>query len=129
MATTETLEILSKVFIVNKAGHDFSSATKYGELVPVTTGNMNIFRPDRGLYQIQNILEEFDPMLDYLLLSGNVFTNALAVSTVIAFQSRKCLDVGLRFLVYDAKNHCYLCHTLKRNDKGELYFKRSKDES
>lgn len=122
-----TRELLSKVFIVNRAGHDFSSAAKYGELVSVTTGNMNIFRPDRGLYQIQKILEEFNPEFDYLLLSGNVFTNALAVSTIIAFRSRKCFSIGLRFLVYDAKNHCYICHTLKQDAQGELYFERTKD--
>jgi len=116
----------SRVYIVNKAGHDFSSAEKYGELVPVTTGNMNVFRPDRPLFQIQEVLEEFDPATDYLLLTGNVFANVLAVTSILAARFSKSL-AELRFLVYDAKNQRYLHHTLCQNNKGELFFKRSKE--
>lgn len=114
-----------KVYIVNKAGHDFSNAEKFGELVPVTVGNMNVFRPDRPLFQIETVLKEFDPENDYLLLSGNVFANVLSVTSIILQRAAFAEDFQIRFLVYDAKNQKYLVHVLKRNDDSELFFQRT----
>ena len=116
---------MAKVFIVNKAGHDFSSAESFGELVPVTTGNINVFRPDRDLFRIQEVLFDFDPQEDYLLLSGNVFANAMAVACIYY----KYPYENLSFLVYDAKNNKYLKHTLTRNRNKEVVFQRDEKKS
>ena len=109
-----------KVFITNKAGHDFSSAELFGDLVPVTTGNINVFRPDRDLFRIQEVLYEFNPEMDYLLLSGNVFANAMAIAAI--YYAHPSHDIN--YLVYDAKNNTYLKHTLTRNRNGDVVFMR-----
>jgi len=100
----------SKVYILNKAGHDYSGALKWGELVAVVSGNMNVFRPDRSLFSIKEKLEKFDPEKDYLLLSGNTFGNVLSVIHIM--HSLKDTIKHVNLLVYDAKNVEYLLHTL-----------------
>lgn len=113
---------MGRVFIVNKAGHDFSSAEKYGELVPVTTGNINIARPDRDLFNITQILNNFKEKDDYLLLSGNVMANAMCVA-VLAFSQVS----PLQLLVYDAKSMEYHNHNLYLDHvKKEVRFLRKK---
>lgn len=101
---------MAKVYILNKAGHDYSNANQYGELIAVVSGNMNVFRPDRSLYAIKEKLENFDPDNDFLLLSGNTFGNALAVMFIMNHLKDKVKRVNL--LVYDAKNVEYLHHIL-----------------
>lgn len=110
------------VYIVNKAGHDFSNAEKYGELVPVTTGNINIARPDRDLFNISQILDNFDSSSDYLLLSGNVLANAMCVA-VLAYSQK----TPIQLLVYDAKSQEYHNHNLYLDHiKNEVKFIRKK---
>lgn len=104
-----------RVYIVNQAGHDFSEAQKFGDLVSITEGNINVFRPDRSLFTIKASLSTFAEN-DYLLLSGNTFGNALA-----AIQVASQVDM-LNVLVYDAKNQKYLHHKL---DIKRMLFKRS----
>ncbi len=108
---------MPKVYIVNQAGHDFEKAKRFGdELVPVTQGNINVFRPDRTLYALKNALKHFGAE-DFLLLSGNTLGNvlaALAVTQEIAV---------INILVYDAKNNDYLHHRL---DTTTMMFLREK---
>ncbi len=114
---------MAKVFIVNRAGHDFSSAEVFGELISITTGNINVFRPDRDLFKIQEVLKDFDPTKDYLLLSGNMFANAMAVAFILMHNDTD----KITFLVFDAKNNTYLKHIMiYRIDKKEAVFQRSK---
>lgn len=103
----------SKVFILNKAGHDYSRAQKWGALVPVIVGNMNVFRPDRSLFAIKEKLVDFNSEKDYLLLSGNTFGNVLSVMFIV-----HCIDniKRINLLVYDAKNVEYLHHILDLTD-------------
>ena len=115
---------MSKVYIVNVAGHDFDAAEKFGELVAVTKGNINVFRPDRDLFNIQEKLLDFNHEEDYLLLTGNVLANTLSVSTLIFLGAE-----SIKLLVYDAKNQDYINHNLffdKR--KRTLKFKRLKEK-
>jgi len=100
----------SKVYILNKAGHDYSGAQQWGELVAVVSGNMNVFRPDRSLFTIKEKLEKFDPEKDYLLLSGNTFGNVLSVMYIMHLLKDNIKRVNL--LIYDAKNVEYLLHVL-----------------
>jgi len=99
---------MARVLIVNKAGHDFSQAEKFGDLVPVTVGNINIFRPDRNLFEVGEALQNFDYKVDYLLLSGNVLANLMAASTLFLRDKIK----SLKMLIYDAKNSEYIEHTI-----------------
>jgi hypothetical protein len=106
-----------KVYIVNQAGHDFEAAEKFGDLVSITEGNINVFRPDRSLFTIKQSLTSFTEN-DYLLLSGNTFGNAMAA--IVAACTLRVPNLNL--LVYDAKNQRYLHHRL---DVSKMLFKRS----
>ena len=110
---------MSKVYVVNSAGHDFSKAERYGELVPVVKGHVNVFRPDRSLFTITEGLLDFNAD-DYLLLSGNTFGNVVAA----LFLGRRLPKIKL--LVYDAKNNDYLCHVLDMG-MGEFKFIRGEE--
>lgn len=114
---------MGKVRIINLAGHDFSQAEKWGELVAVTTGNLNIFRPERDLYNITEQLKDFDEEEDYLLLSGNVLANWMVAAVLFCVNKVTTLNL----LIYDAKNHCYLEHTIYL-DKNSLKFLRDDDQ-
>ncbi len=109
---------MSKVYVVNSAGHDFSKAEKYGELIPVVKGHVNVFRPDRSLFTITEGLADFQEE-DYLLLSGNTFGNVIAALFLGNIIKK------IKLLVYDAKNNDYLCHVLDLS--GEFKFIRGEE--
>lgn len=49
---------LSRVWIVNFAGHDFSPAKKWGEIAAVTTGYVDPALEDRVIYNIAKQIQE-----------------------------------------------------------------------
>lgn len=61
---------MSKVFVANYAGHDYTEAKKYGELVFITKGYVSFASLDRVLYVVTEALLESKPD-DWLLLSGS----------------------------------------------------------
>lgn len=66
------------VWIINKGGHTYRKAEKFGALVPVTTDKINPFRPDRLALEIASKLKH-GYVEDFLLLSGPPIANALAI--------------------------------------------------
>jgi len=61
---------MSKVYVVNYAGHNVHQAKKYGELVFVTEGRVDIFNTDRNVADIAKKLVNYTDD-DYILLSGS----------------------------------------------------------
>ena len=49
-----------KVYVVNKGGHDFSSAESYGELVYLSEGSLNRYAVTNMYRQFSDILKESD---------------------------------------------------------------------
>jgi hypothetical protein len=78
---------LSKVYIVNNSGHDFSPAEDFGELVIMSEGSVDKF-------QITAMLRQFGPFLDlseqedYIVPSGPSIMNAIACSYFAAMHGR-----------------------------------------
>ena len=74
----------AKVFVVNKSGHDFKDAERFGELVFLSQGKM-----DR--YGITSVYREFVEILDksdtddYILLTGLTSMCSIACS-IFAFK-------------------------------------------
>lgn len=67
------------VWLVNRnAGHDYSAAQKYGSLVPISEGLVYPFATDRFLERAGERLRDFAAD-DFLLLSGNLLLNAVAI--------------------------------------------------
>ena len=117
---------MTTVWIVNNAGHDFSLAKQYGELRDITRGNLDIFRPDRNLFNITETLLEFDSKVDYLLLSGNVLANMMVASVLFLVHKVKSINL----LIYDAKNCVYLNHNLvlDKSTKQLKFVRKRTDE-
>ncbi len=87
------------VFIVNHAGHDYSEAEKWGNLVSITSGHVSQGSLDRLLYDV-NCISKSEP-IDWLLPSGLLILNVIAT----ALWLRKHGE--LRLLVRDRKYSTY----------------------
>jgi len=69
---------VSKVYVVNKGGHDLHAALKYGELVYMSDGQVNRFALSTMYRQFAAVLNESSPD-DLLLLTG--LTNLCVVAS------------------------------------------------
>lgn len=96
---------MPNVYVVHLKDFDVSRATSYGTLVPMFCGKVNIFNVTSLAFQIKEKMKDFKGS-DYLLLTGNLVLNALAVA--IAIQNFKTVNL----LVFDIKRNEYLPRTL-----------------
>lgn len=63
------------VFVPNKAGHDFSEAEKYGELVFLTQGTINPYKANSIYRRCVDVMNHAH-IEDYLLISSlNIITS------------------------------------------------------
>lgn len=67
------------VWLTNKGGHDYSSLEKYGRVIPLTTGAINPFNPDRLLIGLGHHLSMAKES-DYVGVSGLPIVTALVVA-------------------------------------------------
>lgn len=75
------------VWIVNEAGHNYTSAERYGELKRLTQGDVNPLAVDRLAYHLARGIVKFTKADDYLLISGTPTINAVAL--VLWLQTHK----------------------------------------
>lgn len=98
-------KVESRVFVVNSAGHDFSDAKVFGKIIPILQGNVNITHPDRMCYNIFSVLKNSKYCEnDYLLLSGNAFSNVI---TALSIANKFRVPI-LRILIYNASTGKYI---------------------
>ncbi len=71
------------VWLVNKGGHDFADLERFGRVIPLTTGSVNIFNPDRLMVGMGHHIGMATES-DYLAISGSPILNALAVAMWLA---------------------------------------------
>jgi hypothetical protein len=70
---------MPKVIIINRAGHDFSAAKKYGDLMFLSEGEQNRFAVG-GMYRRFAETIEFSQPDDYLLLTGLTTMSTIAAA-------------------------------------------------
>lgn len=113
---------MPKVFICNDTGLDFTAAARFGELVRVTRGPLNMFRPHLIQREVEEVLNSFDFANDYLLPAGG----ALAVGFAMAWcalhgeaPERGVIDqllgdgaVTVKLLLYDSKTREYVARSV-----------------
>lgn len=92
----ELPNLMSRVWIVNFAGHDYSDAEKWGEIRPVTIGYVGQGSFDRLLYDVVNGLKDSQPD-DWMLPSGLTILNVIAAAVWLKMHGE------LRILVFDRK--------------------------
>lgn len=90
----------NKVYVVNRGGHDYSDAERFGELVFLSEGTMHRHAIGTMYREFSQILDNSSPD-DYILASG--LTQMTAVATAIfAYKHGR-----VNFLLYD-KNGTYV---------------------
>ncbi len=72
------IKTMSKVWIVNYAGHDYRDAERFGELTNLTEGTINPLRVDRLMVSMAYGIGKLADESDFLLISGTPTLNALA---------------------------------------------------
>lgn len=89
-----------KVYVTNFAGHDYSKAEVYGEVVPLTRGNLDFGSLDRvKFYLAEQIAKSHHD--DYVALSGSSF---IAVAVCILWMT---LHGRIKILNYDKLTNSY----------------------
>jgi len=97
-----------KVYITNYSIHDYSSAEKFGELVPLTSGTINIKNINRMIMTVAEKLIDSDKD-DYLLLSGHQSTVAVSVAIMLLLHGR------VKVLIWDFGKNEYVMRTITKN--------------
>jgi hypothetical protein len=96
---------MPKVYITNRSGHDFSSATTFGELVFLSEGKTDP-------YQMSKIYREFVDVLkdshedDYLMITGLPVMNSIAAA-IMAYKHGR-----VNWLQYHAQSNTYKPRTI-----------------
>lgn len=94
------------VWICNEAGHDYKDAEQYGEVKPLTLGNVNPLQLDRLNWHIARGIARYASPEDYLLISGTPMVNASALLIwLLKFREAKVLQ-------WDAKRRKYVLSTI-----------------
>ena len=101
-----------KIFVANMGYHDFSLAKKWGDLVPVTTGRVDVMHTDRLEARLQEVLHEAEEK-DYILLSGGLVINALCIGYLFAKFGR------VRMIFWDALLQDYHLRETDFSEKNE----------
>ena len=91
----------SRVYVLNQGGHDVSKARKYGQLISVTKGKVNVFATDRLMQEMRDKLKDFNSECDYLLICGSIVLSALTVKVLYEkFENFNILIYNCKSLEY-----------------------------
>lgn len=106
-----------RVFICNDNGLDFHKAEKFGHLVVLTKGSIDVFRPHVAQKQIEDILQgsQFDARFDMLLVAGANLAVGFAFSwlTLTANDHKNDDKVTVKLLIFNAKEADYMVRTIQ----------------
>ena len=89
------------VFIINKSGHDYSSARKYGDLVYLTEGLIASYKSTLHYRQLADKMKDATPD-DYILITSIASINCIA-GWIIG-----TLGFPLNMLIYSSKDNRYV---------------------
>lgn len=102
------------VWIANESGHDTSDAKRFGDVKPLTLGNVNPLQLDRLNYHIARGIVKYVQPDDYLLISGTPMVPSSALTLWILHHG-KC-----NILQWNAKRRRYSEYTLTRKQIEDL---------
>ena len=95
------------VWLVNKGNHiNYSDAERFGAIVPLTSGRVNIFQTDNLVTTLSGALTEAKKD-DFVLLSGSAFLNSLVVHYFL-----KKFSI-VKALIYEGNNQRYKVLTVQ----------------
>lgn len=102
------------VWIVNEAGHDYSTAAEYGIVRRLSIGNVDPFRVDRAAYDLSRGLGRFSSERDFVLLSGAHVLNMLVGAMWFMIHD------SMQILQWHAKKRKYILTTVTKSQLGGL---------
>lgn len=96
---------MAKVWIVSDMGHDYSTATKHGELEFLYPGKINVFASCKLISELCDKLGTSSKE-DFLLPSGN------SMATCIAFSILMMKHGMVNMLIYSFRNQLFEVRTI-----------------
>jgi len=70
---------MSRVYVVNKGGHDFSAARHFGTLIFLSEGSVSKFATSKMYRTFVRLLNKSNPT-DYILITGYTVMSVIACS-------------------------------------------------
>ncbi len=107
----------NKVYIINRASHDYSGAERFGEIVYLSEGPINRYATNKIYRQMNEVLKDSSPN-DYILLTG------LTIMATIACSIFSVLHNRLNLLLFRPASHTYAERRLvfnETNNKEQVY--------
>lgn len=96
---------MATVYIVSNAGHDYSTAQRFGEIKFLCGDKVNVFAADRLVKDLHEQLKDSTPN-DYLLPSGN------SLATCAAFAILMGKHGSVNHMIYSFRNKMYEVRTI-----------------
>lgn len=78
---------MAKVYVLNKSTHDFSEATRFGELVYCTEGSLGKYNTSQMMRELEAAMKDSQPT-DYILLTSLATLCSLACSILAVKHGR-----------------------------------------
>lgn len=104
---------LPRVYVTNSTGQDFSKASEFGDIVYLTEGKLDMFRPHTVQKDIERKLEKFEFDLDYVLPAGNSLSSVFAFAYLAREGGEDDEPLNVKLLLFDAKKRDYICRTVE----------------
>ena len=90
----------SKIYVINRASHDYSGAERWGELVYLSDGPVNRYATNKIYRTFEDVLSESSPE-DYIILTGLTVMSSIATAIFAHKHSR------LNLLIFRPNTHTY----------------------
>jgi hypothetical protein len=105
---------VSKVYVVNKGGHDYSSAERFGKLVYCTEGQLAKFDTGQMYREVSKAMQDSEPD-DYILLTSLTTLCSVAAAFFAAKHKR------VNFLIFKESDYVdrkLVFETTEAEDRG-----------
>lgn len=90
----------NKIYVINRASHDYSGAERWGELVYLSDGSVNRYATNKIYRIFEDVLSESSPN-DYILLTGLTVMSSIATAIFAHKHSQ------LNLLIFRPNTHTY----------------------
>ncbi len=67
------------VWLINKGGHDYSDAERFGRVMAMTTKSINPFSPDRLMVVLSSRIRQASEE-EFIVIGGSPMLNGIAIS-------------------------------------------------
>jgi hypothetical protein len=107
---------MAKVYILNKGGHDYSDATRFGELVYCSEGLIPKFSTSHMVRVFQGAFQD-SQNIDYILLTS--LSTMCSIACAIFAKKHGRLNLLIHQAGVDGKDNRYVERIVKLGDQDE----------